>query len=107
MPSTLASYLFRAIKEVVNNAVKHGNAKEIIVAIHWENNQLRCVVDDDGSGFDPVKALAPQVRRGLGLAGMDERLTSLGGSLRVESQPGSGARLILEVPVSHERVLAQ
>jgi signal transduction histidine kinase len=105
LSSTLASYLFRAIKEVVNNAVKHGNAREIIVAIHWENGpmpQMRCVVDDDGCGFDPVNALAPQARRGLGLAGMDERLTSLGGRLRVESQPGKGARLILEVPVSQK-----
>ena len=100
LPSTLASYMFRAVKEVANNAIKHGNAKEIIIAIHWEENQIRCVIDDDGSGFDPQKALAPQIRRGLGLAGMDERLSSLGGSLRVESQPGNGARVILEVPIS-------
>ena len=105
LQSTLASYLFRAIKEVVNNAVKHGNAKEIIVAIHWDPLQMRTVIDDDGKGFDPVQALAPQVRRGLGLAGMDERLTSLGGKLGVESQPGNGARVILEVPVN--RVAAQ
>jgi signal transduction histidine kinase len=58
------------------------------------------VVDDDGKGFDPVKALAPQVRRGLGLAGIDERLSSLGGKLGVESQEGSGARVILEVPIN-------
>jgi signal transduction histidine kinase len=102
LDTSLASYLFRAIKEVVNNAVKHGNAKEIIVAIHWENGHLRCVVDDDGRGFDPAKALAPQARRGLGLAGIDERLTSLGGNLRVESQPGNGARMILEVPVAQK-----
>jgi signal transduction histidine kinase len=107
LSSTLASYLFRAIKEVVNNSVKHGNAKEIIVAIHWEIGHMRCVVDDDGCGFDTAKALAPNVRRGLGLAGMDERLTSLGGKLGVESQPGSGARLILEVPVTQIPVTAQ
>ena len=100
LQSSLASYLFRAIKEVVNNAVKHGNAKEIIVAIHWDPQQMRTVIDDDGKGFDPVKALAPHARRGLGLAGIDERLTSLGGKLGVESQPGSGARVILEVPIS-------
>jgi signal transduction histidine kinase len=107
LSSTLASYLFRAIKEVVNNSVKHGNAKEIIVAIHWENGHMRCVVDDDGCGFDPAKALAPNIRRGLGLAGMDERLTSLGGKLSVESQPGSGARLILELPITQSLVTAQ
>jgi signal transduction histidine kinase len=105
LANSLASYLFRAIKEVVNNAVKHGNAKEIIVSVHWENGQMRCVVDDDGKGFDPVRALAPQARRGLGLAGIDERLTSLGGKLSVESQPGNGARMILEVPVTQKFAL--
>lgn len=100
LTNSLASYLFRAIKEVVNNAVKHGNAREIIVAVHWENGNIRCVVDDDGKGFDPFKALAPQARQGLGLAGINERLTSLGGKLGVESQPGNGARMILEVPAT-------
>jgi signal transduction histidine kinase len=99
LPVTMASYLFRAIKELVNNSVKHGNAREIYVALWWEKKHLRCVVDDDGRGFDPAKALAPQARRGLGLAGIDERLTSLGGKLSVESEIGNGARIILEVPL--------
>jgi len=102
LPSSLASYLFRAIKEVISNAVRHGNAREIIVSVHWENGRLRTVVDDDGCGFDPVKALTPQARRGLGLAGIDERLTSLGGQLRLESSAGGGTRAMLEVPVSGE-----
>jgi two-component system sensor histidine kinase DegS len=102
LPASLASYLFRAIKELVNNAVKHGNAKEIIIAIHWDPGHMRTVVDDDGSGFDPVKATEPRARRGLGLAGIDERLTSFGGRLRIESQEGSGARIILEVPVDRQ-----
>ena len=102
LSNSLASYLFRAIKEVVSNAVRHGNAKDIIVSVHWENGRMRTVVDDDGCGFDPVKALTPQARRGLGLAGIDERLTSLGGKLRLESSAGSGTRAVLEVPASGE-----
>jgi signal transduction histidine kinase len=62
------------------------------------------VVDDDGNGFDPAKAREPHARRGLGLAGIDERLTSFGGSVRVESQAGSGARIILEVPIDRQRL---
>jgi signal transduction histidine kinase len=99
LPSPLASYLFRSIKEVVSNAVRHGNAREIIVTVHWMDGLLRIVVDDDGSGFDAQAALAPNARRGLGLAGIDERLSSLGGKLRLESQPGQGARVILESPI--------
>ena len=49
LPASLLSYMFRAIKELVNNAVRHGNAKEIIVAIHWESGHMRTVIDDDGN----------------------------------------------------------
>jgi signal transduction histidine kinase len=100
LPTSLASYLFRSVKELVSNAVRHGNAKEIVITAHWLDGCLRIVVDDDGKGFEPDTALAPNVRRGLGLAGIDERLSSLGGKLRVESQPGQGARVILETPVA-------
>jgi signal transduction histidine kinase len=99
IPNSLASYLFRATKELVNNSVKHGNASEIVLTVHWTETGIRIVVDDDGSGFDTVAALAPQARRGLGLPGINERLTSLGGTLRLESQPGQGARIILESPL--------
>jgi len=97
LPAALATYLFRAIKELVSNAAKHGRAKEIVIAVHWRSGGLRIVIDDDGSGFDPVQALAPQNRRGLGLAGIRERLLSLDGHLAVESKPGEGTRVILEI----------
>jgi signal transduction histidine kinase len=100
IPTPLASYLFRAIKELVNNSVKHGNAAEVVVAVHWIDGSLRVVVDDDGCGFDPGAKLGPNVRRGLGLASIDERMTSLGGKLKLDSQPGQGARAILETPLS-------
>jgi two-component system sensor histidine kinase DegS len=98
----LANYVFRAVKELMNNALKHGHAAEIIVAAHWEPNGLRIVVDDDGSGFDAHAALTPESRRGLGLAGIEERLASLGGRLNIESAPGQGSRIILEIPLRTE-----
>jgi len=48
-------------------------------------------------GFDPVAALQPQAQRGLGLPGIRERLTSLGGQMCIESETGKGTRIILEV----------
>jgi signal transduction histidine kinase len=95
----LANYLFRAIKELLSNAAKHGHAAEIVVGVHWETNGLRIVVDDDGSGFDARSALAPESRRGLGLAGIEERLASLGGRFDIESASGQGSRIILEIPL--------
>jgi signal transduction histidine kinase len=104
LPPALATYLFRAIKELVNNAAKHGRAKEIVIAVHWRIGSLRVVIDDDGSGFDTAEALAPQNRRGLGLAGIRERLLTLDGRLTVESKPGEGTRVIVEItlPQAHQ-----
>jgi signal transduction histidine kinase len=95
----LANYLFRSIKELMNNAVKHGQAKEIIIAAHWDGSALRIVVDDDGTGFDAAAALSPDTRRGLGLAGIEERLATLGGKLNIESTRSLGSRIILEIPL--------
>jgi signal transduction histidine kinase len=103
IPPELASYLFRALKEIVFNAVKHGNARQILITFHWSQDGTRIVVDDDGSGFDTDAAPAPQAPRGLGLAGISERIASLGGRLRLESQPGSGTRVIVEVPLDRQR----
>jgi signal transduction histidine kinase len=113
VPAALATYLFRAIKELLNNAAKHGRAKEVIIAVHWRpgsvakspgegsgglaNGGIRIVLDDDGCGFNPLQALAPETRQGLGLAGIRERLLTLGGHLAVESETGEGARVIVEV----------
>ena len=83
----------------MGNAAKHGGAKEIVVALHWREEDVRVVVDDDGRGFDAAGALAPDRRHGLGLAGIRERIGALGGSLQLESRPTEGARVILQVPV--------
>ena len=97
LPGSLATYLFRAIKELINNAAKHGRAKNVVVAVHWRPGGMRVAIDDDGCGFDPALALAPQNRRGLGLAGIRERLVALDGRLAIESKPGKGARIMLDI----------
>jgi signal transduction histidine kinase len=99
IPRVVANYLFRAVKELISNAVRHGKAKEIVIGLHWLPGRVRVVVDDDGMGFDAAEALSPEVRKGLGLAGIQERLSSLGGALRLESKHGQGTRAILEVPL--------
>lgn len=90
----IAHFLFRSVRELMNNAVKHGGAKEIVITLHWQNNLVRLAVDDDGSGFD---AAAP--RRGLGLAAIRQRLVALDGEMQIESQSEQGARAILRVPL--------
>jgi signal transduction histidine kinase len=99
LSTTATNYLFRALKELLNNAIQHGRASEIILTVHWEPSSLRLVVDDDGAGFDVNAARAPDTRRGLGLAGITERISSMGGRMELESRPGQGSRIILDVPL--------
>ena len=101
LPELTSGYLFRSIKELVSNAAKHGAAKQIVISIYWRKDGPRFVIDDDGTGFDPAILHLPG-KRGLGLAGIGERMLAMGGTLRLESNPGTGARVVLELPAPKE-----
>lgn len=96
---TLRNYLFRAAKELLSNAARHGQPGEITVLVYWEPGSIRLVVDDDGAGFDDTVLRAPDIQRGLGLPGITERIRSMGGKLDIETKPGQGTRVIVEVPL--------
>jgi signal transduction histidine kinase len=111
MSSGTRASLFRAVKELVHNAAKHGGAKEVTVSILWQSSRLRIVVDDDGHGF--ALAGAPRDEKestqnhGLGLKWIQERLRVMGGSFYAESEPDShGTRIIMEIALSPEANLA-
>jgi signal transduction histidine kinase len=87
--------VFRIAQEAVNNALHHARASRIDVGLDARNGTLVLTVDDDGIGFDPA---APALRaRRLGLTSMEERARALGGALRIDSRPGEGTRVRLEV----------
>jgi PAS domain S-box-containing protein len=94
----MAGSLFRVVKELLANIAKHAGAREAVVTLRWERDGLRLVVADDGCGFDPARLWAPPNATGLGLLGIRERVTALGGQVLIESEPGLGVRVILEVP---------
>jgi signal transduction histidine kinase len=86
---------FRIAQEALNNALHHSGAARIWVRIGGASGRLALEVGDDGSGFDPS---SPELRsRRLGLTSMEERAEALGGSLVVDSRPGAGTRVRLEV----------
>ncbi len=89
-----AEGLYRIAQEALNNACKHARARRIVVHLQQEPQQVILEVADDGIGFDPVQARA---HGGLGLYGMEERATRLGGRLTVLSAPGQGTRVRVEV----------
>ena len=87
--------LFIAIKETLNNAVKHSEATELRLQIQWQSQQLLVVVQDNGKGFDP--AMIKTERHGL--TNMSQRMSQLGGSCLVTSQPGKGCRVEFSIPL--------
>lgn len=87
--------VYRIVQEALNNAVKHAGASTIAVRIDTADG-VHVVVTDDGKGFDP-KALPVRAKH-LGLTSMEERARRIGGRLRIESSPGRGTSVTLEVP---------
>ncbi|MBI4286480.1 MAG: HAMP domain-containing protein [Chloroflexi bacterium] len=100
LPAELEIALFRIVQEAITNIIKHAEARNAMLNVEFVNSAIRIEVEDDGKGFD-VKSVSPQVdrTRGLGLLGMEERVTLLGGKFEIESQPGSGTHLTIEVPL--------
>jgi signal transduction histidine kinase len=95
-PRGSASEVMRIAQEALQNALRHADASHVDVRLWADDGRLRLAVTDDGIGFDPT---APGLRaRRLGLTSMEERARALGGTLSIESRPGAGTSVVLEVP---------
>jgi signal transduction histidine kinase len=91
------SCTYRIIQEALTNVARHAEASQCRVVIAHAGAVLRVRIEDDGKGFeasDPAPA-----ERGLGLVGVRERVTRLGGTMKVESRRGIGTSLMVELPV--------
>jgi signal transduction histidine kinase len=87
--------LFRIAQEALRNALQHARAAHVTVRLRVDGNGLLLEVADDGVGFDPS---SPELRsRRLGLTSMEERAERVGGSLAIDSAPGKGATVRLEL----------
>jgi signal transduction histidine kinase len=95
--SDLEKELFRITQEALSNAVRHADAARIEVDLASGDGRVAVTVTDNGVGFDPSD---PQIRtRRLGVTSMEERAEELGGSLSIQSRPGTGTRVRVEVPI--------
>jgi len=92
--------LFRAVRELLFNVLKHAEAGSARVSMQRDGEHLKVVVQDNGVGFAPDK-LSPTSGKvqGFGLFSIRERLNYFGGKLEIDSTPGQGARVILELPL--------
>jgi signal transduction histidine kinase len=95
-PRGSAGEILRIAQEALQNALRHAGASHVDVRLRAHDGHLSVAVADDGAGFDPDE---PGLRsRRLGLTSMEERARALGGTLSIESRPGAGTTVVLEVP---------
>ncbi|MBE9581358.1 MAG: ATP-binding protein, partial [Proteobacteria bacterium] len=91
--------LFRNVRELLVNVVKHARAKKVSVRLEDRNTNIRIIVEDDGIGFDPRAVIqAGSKIGGFGLFSIEELMADLSGSLRIVSEPGKGCTAILSAP---------
>ena len=94
LPGSHETAIYRIVQEALTNVVKHAAAESVSIVVAYGHGPVRCVIEDDGVGFAPGA-----VREGaLGLVGMRERVNLLGGRFEVQSAPGHGTTLIVELP---------
>ena len=97
--SSIEVGLYRIAQEALNNIAKHADAREINVQLIGDAKSTRLIIEDDGKGFH-VSRFEPQSgqRRGMGLVSMRERAASFNGMFMLDSHPGRGTEIIVEVP---------
>lgn len=95
LPPGIETALYRVGQEALNNVARHSGARNVTVRLVSTPGSVDLVIEDDGRGFDPTQV--PGDRHGL--VGMRERIDLVGGSLRVESEPGGGTRIEVTVPL--------
>ena len=90
---------FRIGQAALHNVEIHAGAETALIELTFQPNRVRMVITDDGSGFDPPRDLSALPTTGkLGLIGMNERAQLIGATLEVQSRPGVGTRVTLDLP---------
>ena len=92
--------IYRVLQEALNNALRHSQANTIRVSLEAANDRIRLCVKDNGCGFDPDDVIqSSDPLSGYGLKGMSDRADVVGGSLSLDSSPGRGTTICLELPI--------
>jgi PAS domain S-box-containing protein len=97
----MCASLFKAVKELLVNVVKHARASSVKVSVARYEDNIKIDVEDNGAGFYPVKK---KDLSGYGLFSIRERLDHLGGSFDIDSKPNQGTRVTLTAPLKLETI---
>ena len=94
LPEDHKTCIYRVVQEALHNCVQHAEAAMVRVTVQQERSRILLAIQDDGRGFDA------EHDRGMGLLGMQERVSHLGGTFSVESLPGNGAIVCIVLPLT-------
>ncbi len=92
----LNTAVYRIIQEALTNVARYAKVNEVNIRIKVDNDLISLQVEDHGCGFSPAKLSA---KSSTGLSGMRERAQLLGGSLMIQTSPGTGTQILAEIPL--------
>jgi PAS domain S-box-containing protein len=93
LPGKIKLTMFRIIQEQLNNILKHANAKNVNIEFIMDAGNITLTIHDDGQGFDTGKK-----KNGIGLKNIISRIESLNGKVKIDSSPGKGCSLVMNIP---------
>jgi len=97
LPDEYKTCVYRVVQEALHNSSRHSQATTVRIRVHQQKDHLSLSIQDDGVGFDVRQS------RGLGLLGIEERVSRLGGKFDVNSEPGNGTILAIELPIIEDQ----
>jgi signal transduction histidine kinase len=100
LPSNIETALYRIVQEALTNVARHAEAQSVSVLLEYRDDSVKLIVEDDGVGFDVATIADARARERLGLYGMRERASLLGGTLTIESLPGTGTAIFVDIPLA-------
>ncbi len=89
--------LYRIVQELLNNTLKHADAKNVNIELNQFEDEINLIYEDDGTGFE----LSGVKSDGIGLQNMNNRISSINGEIQFDSKPGSGTTAIISIPLTH------
>ncbi len=103
LPPEVETALYRIVQEALTNVARHADASSVSVLLEKRSTSVRLIVEDDGCGFDITSKMGIDFPDRLGLYGMRERASLLGGTLTIESSSEMGTAIYVQIPLDSNR----
>jgi signal transduction histidine kinase len=94
--------VYRSIKELAMNTIKHAKANRLIVNLRADKGKLEIIIEDNGIGFEYDNEVTKFKRKGYGLFSVQERVSDMGGTMTIDSKLGEGTKIYISVPLKEK-----